>query len=101
MIITTMTVTVFLNQSQNIIYSLKGFCQNKIIENTLFFADCGNLTAPADGSLTYSSGTTFQSVASFDCDTGYTLDGDSTRTCLANASWSNSDPSCKINGRAL
>ena len=66
-----------------------------------FFADCGNLTAPADGSVTFSSGTTFQSVASFDCNTGYTLEGDATRTCQANAAWSNSDPSCKIKGKVL
>ena len=70
----------------------------KMIENTSFFTECDNLTAPADGLVIYSSGTTFQSVATFDCNTGYTLEGDSTRTCQANTSWSNSDPSCKING---
>ena len=74
---------------------------NKLIKYILCLSDCGNLTAPDDGSMTYSSGTTFQSVTTFDCDTGYTLDGDSTRTCQANATWSNSTPSCKINGKAL
>ena len=67
----------------------------------LLSSDCGSLTNPDDGSVTYSTGTTFQSVATFDCDTGYTLDGEPTRTCQANASWSNSDPSCKINGKAV
>ena len=67
----------------------------------IIFSDCGNLTAPSVGSVTYSSGTTFQSVATFDCNTGYNLEGDATRMCQANASWSNNDPSCKINGKAL
>ena len=64
-------------------------------------SDCGNLTTPADGSIAYSSGTTYQSVATFSCNTGYTLDGDAKRTCQANSLWSNSDPSCEINGKAL
>ena len=78
---------------------------NTIIEHLLtyrlFFPDCGNLTAPADGSVNFSSGTTFQSVATFECSIGYTLEGDATRTCQANESWSNSDPSCNINGKTF
>ena len=66
-----------------------------------FVSDCGSLSAPANGSVTYSSGTTFQSVATFSCKTGYTLDGNATGTCQANASWSNSGPSCIINGNTF
>lgn len=71
----------------------------KVIQNTLLFSDCGNLTDPADGSVSFSSGTTYQSVATFNCDTGYTLEGEETRTCQANETWSNIGPSCRINGK--
>lgn len=61
-------------------------------------SDCGALVDPADGSVVYTSGTTYQSVATFSCVTGYTLIGDATRTCQADQLWGNSDPTCNING---
>ena len=95
-------IQVFVFTSNHHLKVFQSYQNNRTaIENTFFFADCGNLTAPADGSITFSRGTTFQSVASFDCNTGYTLEGDATRTCQANAAWSNSDPSCKIIGKFL
>ena len=62
----------------------------------LIFADvdCGNLTAPANGSVTHTSGTTFGQTATYSCNTGYNLVGDSTRTCQATGQWSGSAPTC-------
>ena len=69
-----------------------------LIELRLLFTDCGALNAPADGSVNYSSGTTYLSVARFECGIGYTLEGEAMRTCQANESWSNDNPTCEING---
>ena len=55
---------------------------------------CGNLTDPANGSVTHTSGTTFGQTATYSCNTGYNLVGDSTRTCQATGNWSGSAPTC-------
>ena len=57
--------------------------------------DCGNLTDPANGSVTHTSGTTYGQNASYSCDTGYNLVGNSTRTCQAIRNWSGSAPTCR------
>ena len=41
------------------------------------------------------SGTTFTSTATYSCNDGYTLEGVTTRTCLASGSWSDSAPTCQ------
>ena len=64
-----------------------------------YFPDCGSIASPEDGSVSYSSGNTlYESVATFSCNTGYTLSSTTTRTCQANSIWSNADPVCIING---
>ena len=57
--------------------------------------DCGNLTDPANGSVNHTAGTTFGQNATYSCDTGYNLVGDSTRTCNATGNWSESEPTCE------
>ena len=57
--------------------------------------DCGNLTAPANGSVTHTAGTTFGQKATYSCNTGYNLVGDSTHTCQASGNWSGSAPTCQ------
>ena len=54
--------------------------------------DCGGLSV-ANGSVTYSAGTTFGSAASYSCNTNYQLSGTSPVTCLASGAWS-STPTC-------
>ena len=57
--------------------------------------DCGNLTDPNNGRVTHLSAT-FQSVAEYTCDVGFTLSGQSaTRTCQSNGVWSGIQPSCQ------
>ena len=57
--------------------------------------NCGNLTDPANGSVTHISGTTFGQTATYSCNTGYNLVENSTRTCQATGVWSGSAPICQ------
>ena len=49
------------------------------------------------------STTTFGSTATYSCNSGHNLNGDTTRTCGANGDWSGSDPTCDstLNYKAL
>ena len=49
--------------------------------------------APANGQRN-GSGTTFASTVTYTCNRGYTLQGDSRRTCMANSEWSGRTPTC-------
>ena len=55
--------------------------------------DCGTLSDPANGTVSFST-TTYNSVATYSCNTGHTLTGDDMRTCLDSGSWSGSEPTC-------
>ena len=57
--------------------------------------DCGNLTDPANGSVNHTAGTTFGENATYSCNTGYNLVGNSTSTCQAIGNWSGSAPACQ------
>ena len=61
----------------------------------LIVVDCGSLTDPAYGQVDLTSGTTFGETATYTCNTGYNLVGDSTRTCQATGEWSGSAPACQ------
>ena len=68
--------------------------------------DCGSLTDPGNGQVNHTSGTTFGENATYSCNTGYNLVGDSTRTCQATGNWSGSEPTCQgmyivINGSLI
>ena len=64
-------------------------------------ADCGSLSNPINGSVVQSSvvsvlGDVHQpTITSFSCNVGYELSGSSETVCLANGSWSSSQPTCK------
>ena len=55
--------------------------------------DCGPLGDPENGMVSASI-TTYNSMATYSCNTGYTLTGNVSRTCLANGLWSGSEPNC-------
>ena len=57
--------------------------------------DCDSLTDPANGQVDLTSGTTFGQTATYSCNTGYNLVGDSTRTCQTVGNWSGSRPTCE------
>ena len=56
--------------------------------------DCGSLASPKFGQVVI-SGTTFGSTATYSCQKGYILVGDSTRVCQVNGQWSGDAPTCK------
>lgn len=56
--------------------------------------DCGNLTDPQNGTVTMLS-TVFQSVAEYRCDLGFILNGNNSRTCQFDGTWSANQPSCQ------
>ena len=72
---------------------------NYLFSGLLLITDCGALNSPENVLVDYLNGTTYQSVATFECRIGYALVGDSTSICLANVSWSNNNTSCEINGK--
>ena len=57
--------------------------------------DCGNLTDPANGNVTHTTGTDVGQTATYSCNTGYNLVGDRTRTCQARGNWSGNAPTCQ------
>ena len=61
----------------------------------LFFAavDCGTLAAPQNGEINLTA-TTFMSTATYNCNSGYILSGNETRTCQASGTWSDNAPTC-------
>ena len=63
------------------------FCVHVVI-------DCGGLPSPDNGEVDFSR-TTFGAMAFYSCDPGYFLQGFSKRTCQADGSWSNDEPTCE------
>ena len=60
---------------------------------------CNNLSAPADGNASCSSGRVGVGykgdTCSFICNSGYELTGSDTRTCQSNGSWNGTDNDCR------
>ena len=55
----------------------------------LYSSDCGNRYTVDHGHVKFKGqDTTYKNSASISCDAGYTLQGDSEVTCLADGSWS-------------
>ncbi|XP_052279571.1 E-selectin-like isoform X7 [Dreissena polymorpha] len=55
--------------------------------------DCGHLTAPQHGSVTHTT-TTYRSIASVSCQTGYILRGSGTVRCGSTGTWSSTGQTC-------
>ena len=61
----------------------------------LTVVDCDSLYDPANGQVDHTAGTTFAQTATYSCNTGYNLVGDSVRTCQAIGNWSGRAPTCQ------
>ena len=56
--------------------------------------DCGGLTAPENGEISITMTTRVMSTATYTCNPGFVLEGNSSRMCMSDAQWSGSDPTC-------
>ncbi len=60
---------------------------------------CSDLAKPNNGVIGYNMGTAslrpVNTVANYTCDTGYTINGDTTRTCGSDGMWSGSELVCQ------
>ena len=60
---------------------------------------CPDLIVPPNGMISYNMGTAslkpVNTVATFTCNTGYTLNGGTTRACVSGGVWSGSGPVCQ------
>jgi len=92
--------------NSNLIFRLYFYClqyysigtfynQLMYVFSLLTAVDCGPLTDPANGQVSHPDGTTFGQTATYSCNTGYNLVGDSTRTCQATGNWSGNAPICE------
>ena len=70
-------------------------CITLVIFFILAVVDCGNLNDPDNGQVIHATVTTFGQTATYSCNSGYNLVGDSTRTCQAEGEWSGSVPTCQ------
>ena len=50
---------------------------------------------PAHGRVEYTDGLKYKSKATYSCEAGYSLQGDSQRACQADGNWTNESPTCK------
>ena len=57
--------------------------------------DCSDPGTPTNSQRTLSS-TTYNSVVTYTCDVGYTLQGSNSRVCQSNGQWSGSVPQCQV-----
>ncbi|XP_035665048.1 sushi, von Willebrand factor type A, EGF and pentraxin domain-containing protein 1-like, partial [Branchiostoma floridae] len=55
---------------------------------------CQSLTAPTNGALTPTGTTSYQTMVTFTCNTGYDLNGADDTTCQADGTWSHVVPTC-------
>jgi hypothetical protein len=65
---------------------------------TILHLDCGTIVAPANGNVDLTDGTTYESVAVFQCNNGYDMAGAASLECLEDGSWDNAKPTCNIKG---
>ena len=80
------------NHSFNLILHLYNLTDVFFLHSAL--AACPTLMEPENGQLDL-DGVTQMSTATYSCNIGFTLNGDQTRTCGSDGSWSGSEPSCQ------
>lgn len=57
----------------------------------LYFSACEDLSNPQNGEILF----TGRSTAQYSCDPGFYLEGEDSRMCFENTSWSGMEPTCR------
>ena len=57
--------------------------------------ECGILTPPKNGDISFSQGTVYGSVATYSCEPPFQLEGTATRVCQDDGEWSGHAPTCQ------
>ena len=91
------TVTYSCNAGYGLVGTATGTCQANATWTTpaSCAVDCGTLTAPANGSVTYNPNTYLNGVATYACNANATMTGTATRTCTASG-WNGAAPTCTV-----
>ncbi len=75
--------------------TVKGVPTTTSTTTTTEIADCGSPSNPSNGSVNAPT-TTYGSIATYSCNTGYSMVGGAIRTCQAGGNWSGVAPTCEI-----
>lgn len=65
------------------------------------FADCEILSNPVNGNVTMPVSITYGEAATYSCDSGYDINGVSSRICQADGTWSAVEPTCEPKSKLL
>ena len=71
------------------------FALHSSVSLILTVVNCGTLTDPANGQVSHTAETTLGQTATYSCDTGYNLVGNTNRICQATGVWSGREPICQ------
>ena len=90
-----------LHAFQIVLFSLLSFLLHAITAMWELYSfpaiNCGDPGTPSNGQRSLSN-TTYNSVVTYTCDVGHTLQGSNSRTCQSDGQWSGSLPQC--NGKS-
>ncbi len=81
--------------------SVSGMDMNYLFVECVYslVAICSDLLSLPNGAISYSMGSTdirpINTIATQSCNDGYTLNGDTTRTCGSDGVWNGSVPTCQ------
>jgi len=64
----------------------------------LLQVDCGEPTVPTNGTVTITNGTEYGAEVTFDCDTGFRIDGNASSVCQHTGQWEPGTPNCQLIG---
>lgn len=62
---------------------------------TCIIKDCGSLTNPPNGIVSFLAGTSYGQTATYTCNRGYTMSGSPSRQCAEDGVWTGSAPVCE------
>jgi len=61
----------------------------------LLKVDCGEPMPPSNGTVTVLSGTLYGAEVSYECNTGFKLDGNASNVCNLTGQWEQGTPTCQ------